>query len=287
MIASPGDVVEIRNISRDIIHEWNYIHSLKTGAILTPVGWDTHLPPTLAGRPQGIINDRLLKNCDILVAIFWTRLGTPTGKSDSGTTEEIQEHISAGKPAMVYFCTAPVAPNVNTEQFGAVQQFRKWCEQKGLVQEYDNITDFRDKFSKHLAITLNTDPYVVDQLKLSFEQADTASLSVNTTPAKFKSIDGEELSEEAIQLLLEAGSDERGIIMKLSTLGGDYIQANGKTFGDSRDHRSVARWKYALDQLVYGNYVQGIGYKGEVFEVTAQGYDAIDAIKALNKALEQ
>ena len=107
MIASPGDVLEERNVARDIIHEWNYIHSPSTNTVLIPVGWETHSPPDLGGRPQQLINDRVLKDCDLLVGIFWTRLGTPTGESASGTAEEIEKHIAAGKPAMVYFSAKP------------------------------------------------------------------------------------------------------------------------------------------------------------------------------------
>jgi hypothetical protein len=62
-----------------------------------PVGWEMHSAPDLAGRPQELINDRVLKDCDLLGGIFWTRLGTPTGESASGTVEEIKEHLAAGK----------------------------------------------------------------------------------------------------------------------------------------------------------------------------------------------
>lgn len=58
--------------------------------------------PAHARRPQEIINKQVLRNCDLLIAVFWTRLGTPTGGSTSGTVEEIREHIATGKPAMIY-----------------------------------------------------------------------------------------------------------------------------------------------------------------------------------------
>jgi len=61
------------------------------------------LPPEMSGRPQGIINQRLLKECDLLIAAFWTRIGSPAGVAASGTVEEIEEHLAAGKEAMIYF----------------------------------------------------------------------------------------------------------------------------------------------------------------------------------------
>jgi hypothetical protein len=103
MIASPGDVREYRTVARDVISEWNHIHSETHKTVMLPVGWDTHSSPELGASPQDLINDRVLEDCDLLIGIFWTRLGSPTTRAPSGTVEEIQRHVRAGKPAMVYF----------------------------------------------------------------------------------------------------------------------------------------------------------------------------------------
>ena len=95
MIASPGDVFEEREIVRDVIHTWNYINSLKTRVVLIPAGWETHSSPELGSRPQELINSRVLKDCDLLIGVFWTRIGSPTGTSESGTVEEIEKHVKA------------------------------------------------------------------------------------------------------------------------------------------------------------------------------------------------
>ena len=161
MIASPGDVLSERNVAREVLHDWNSIHSLTTKTILTPVGWDSHISPDLGGRPQKLINERVLKDCDLLVGIFWTRLGTPTGTSESGTVEEIKTHIAEGKPAMVYFSDAPVAPaSLNPAQFEALGKFKAWCQQEGLISRYDNVPDFQTKFARELQIQMNTHPFL-------------------------------------------------------------------------------------------------------------------------------
>ncbi|MDH0825785.1 DUF4062 domain-containing protein [Acinetobacter johnsonii] len=85
MIASPNDVSEERQLVRDAIYEWNAIHSKQFGVMLNPVGWETHVAPEMGGRPQEIINKRILEDSDILLGIFWTRLGTETGEYVSGT----------------------------------------------------------------------------------------------------------------------------------------------------------------------------------------------------------
>lgn len=42
MIASPGDVFEEREVVREVINTWNYIHSFKAKVVLMVAGWETH-----------------------------------------------------------------------------------------------------------------------------------------------------------------------------------------------------------------------------------------------------
>ena len=131
MIASPGDVAEERDVIRTVIHDWNDVNASISRLMLAAVGWETHSSPELGARPQELINSRLLKDCDLLVGVFWTRLGTPTGKSPSGTVEEIEEHVAAGKPAMIYFSSRPVAPeSIDADQYAQVKAIKeKWKSQ--------------------------------------------------------------------------------------------------------------------------------------------------------------
>jgi hypothetical protein len=69
-IVSPSDVSEERKIVREVIAEWNALNGSERSIVLLPIGWETHTSPELAGRPQQIINDRLLKHADLLVGIF-------------------------------------------------------------------------------------------------------------------------------------------------------------------------------------------------------------------------
>src|SRR5438552_9179076 len=111
MIASPGDVELERSIVREVVSDWNAANSAARAMVLQPVGWETHSAPAMGDRPQSIINKQVLQKSDLLIAMFWTRLGTPTGAAPSGTVEEIEEHVKAGKPAMIYFSSAPVRPD--------------------------------------------------------------------------------------------------------------------------------------------------------------------------------
>ncbi|HZG45671.1 MAG TPA: hypothetical protein VEZ41_05325 [Allosphingosinicella sp.] len=268
MLASPGDVGEEREEARAVINTWNYINSLSSNVVLIPVGWETHSAPDLAGRAQELINDRVLADCDLLVGIFWTRLGTPTGNSASGTVEEIERHLDVGKPAMVYFSTKPVAlDSVNLDQYKALKDFKTWCEGKGLIETFDDLNDFRDKFTRQLQLLMNQNSYLSDIVSA---EAPVAPIAQPEQP---------QLSAEARELLVHAVSDPSGIIMKIATLGGRYIQTNGQTFGDPRDRRSGALWEYALEQLVNLGLVIERGLKGEMFEVTQPGYLLGDQLK--------
>src|SRR5690348_7434427 len=98
MIASPSDVAAERSITRDVLSEWNVVHSRTRQIVLLPLGWETHAAPEMGARPQAIINKQVLADADLLVGVFWTRIGTPTERHLSGSVEEIEEHVGAGKP---------------------------------------------------------------------------------------------------------------------------------------------------------------------------------------------
>ena len=115
MIASPGDVVDEPGIARAVVHEWNVINAESQARVLMPTGWDTHSSPEMGDRAQGIINKQVLKNADLLIAVFWTRIGSPTGKAESGTVEEIEPRLftslsRAANPVLFRVQRSAVAP---------------------------------------------------------------------------------------------------------------------------------------------------------------------------------
>jgi len=270
MIASPGDMLDARRIVRDLIHEWNYVHSLSRNVVLMPVSWEKHTSPELSGRPQEIINERVLKDCDLLIGLFWTRLGTPTGKAASGSVEEIERHLAAGKPAMVYFSSAPVAPaSIDADQYAALKEFRQWCQSRGLIEEFENLPDLATKFTRQLQITLRNSPYLLNLLS---GLDDTIYRPQVTASPR-----GIYLSDEAKELLVEAVADHSRAVIKRSHMGGTFILTNRKAFGKSDDPRAAASWEFALDQLVTEGLLR---QDGQFFKVTKEGYDLADRLKS-------
>ncbi len=157
LIASPSDIVDERKAIPEVIHSWNAANSLKSGVMLEPVLWETHTAPEMGDRPQAIINKQLVEICDILVGTFWTRLGTYTGRAESGTVEEIEEFRKAGKPVLLYFSSVPVVlDSVDIVQYERLLEFKKQCQKEGLVSKYESIGDLREQLQRHITSTINS-----------------------------------------------------------------------------------------------------------------------------------
>jgi hypothetical protein len=151
LIASPGDVQEERDAIADVLTTWNATHSLRRAIIIEPVRWESHAVPGLEGRPQEMINNQLLTQCDFLIGVFWTRIGTSTGVALSGTVEEIQEFRAAGKPVLLYFSMQPANLHyVDRSQYENLCKFRLKIRKEGLVEDYHDVSDLREKLSRHI-----------------------------------------------------------------------------------------------------------------------------------------
>jgi len=155
LIASPNDVTRERKAIPEAINFWNSSNSEQFKVCLLPVMWETHSTPEMGSRPQAIINRQLVDTCDILIGAFWTRIGTYTGEAESGTVEEIEKFIDAGKPVMLYFSSIPVVPeSIDQEQYKRLKNFKAKCMKNGLVKEYNSIIELREKIITHLTFTI-------------------------------------------------------------------------------------------------------------------------------------
>lgn len=271
MIASPSDVAAERNIIRDVIHEWNAVHSEDRSLVLMPVGWESHSSPAMGDRAQEIINRQILRGCDLLVGVFWTRFGTPTGKADSGTAEEIFEHLEAGKPALIYFSSEPVHPDsIDPAQYKALKAFETEIQKRGLVERYETKALFRERLSRQLAQT------IIREFERGTENS-VASLGQPLPVAPVTEFQ-ETLTDEARQLLLEAAKDSGGVVTRIQFLGGTKVETNGRQFVGSNEPRTVAKWTSAIDELERYGFIEDKAGNGEVFFVTSDGYNRADRL---------
>lgn len=153
LIASPSDVEEEREIAVRVIQEWNDLHAYTREVVLLPLRWETHSAPEHGTRPQEAINKAIVDQCDLLVGIFWTRIGTPTGLSESGTLEEIARVAEAGKPIMLYFSRVGMDPDkIDIDQLNKLNDFKLATYPNSLMEFYKSHIEFRDKFSRQLEL---------------------------------------------------------------------------------------------------------------------------------------
>jgi Domain of unknown function (DUF4062) len=110
MIASPSDLAEERKAAAEAINDWNAQHAEAESVVLLPIMWETHAKPATGVRPQEAINEQLVAQSDILVGMFWTKIGTSTGVAESGTIEEVDKFVNSCKPALLYFSARPLIP---------------------------------------------------------------------------------------------------------------------------------------------------------------------------------
>lgn len=83
------------------------------------------------------------------------------------------------------------------------------------------------------------------------------------------------LSDEARTLLAGAAADPSGTILYEKYGAGVDLHTNGVSLlTDKSDHRAVAAWEAALQELIDAGLLVARGERGEVYEITRKGYDA-------------
>jgi hypothetical protein len=151
LIASPSDMVEERQAATEAVNDWNAQHAAAESVVLLPVKWETHATPRSGVRPQEAINRQLVCGCDILVGMFWTKIGTPTGVAESGTVEEIDQFVAAGKPALLYFSSRPIDPNkIDLKQHRKLKAFKHTTYKKALTGGFAGLNDLRQTLIRDL-----------------------------------------------------------------------------------------------------------------------------------------
>src|SRR5262245_34260005 len=137
--SSPADVLEFRKIVFEVIDEMNTTFEIQKLAI-RHLGWEEYASPGIGDHPQAVVSGQLLKEYDILIALFTTSLGTPTLNARSGTVEEI-EHAIANKNSdlgqfrvQVYFIEQTLSPTnlLALEELRKVIEYREELGQRGV-----------------------------------------------------------------------------------------------------------------------------------------------------------
>jgi hypothetical protein len=155
LLISPGDVQEEREAISDVFLRWNAHEGQAFDVIVELDRWEISTTPASGSRPQEIINQQIVDRSDFGIAIFWSRLGTPTGQFPSGSAEEITRLAISKKQVMVYFKTAPI-PQTATEEFQRLKPFKEELRSSGLCEDFEDIGSLREKISHHITTAVTT-----------------------------------------------------------------------------------------------------------------------------------
>jgi hypothetical protein len=87
-----------------------------------------------------------------------------------------------------------------------------------------------------------------------------------------------DLSESAIELLLEAAKDPNGRILRLDNMGASFVRTNNRQFIEQGNMRSVAQWRDAVTELELARLIEDESFEGQVYRVTNAGYGVADIL---------
>lgn len=140
-IASPGDVGKQRDEIEKIIWDWNNEHSDAKNTVLMPIRWENNSIASYRENSDGqaVINEQIVTSSDILIAIFWSKIGTRTLNGVSGTVEEINVFFNTHKKGIgIFFVNEPVLDRqIKDREIVLKYQEHLRKDNKGLYAEYE------------------------------------------------------------------------------------------------------------------------------------------------------
>src|SRR5918999_128928 len=144
-LSSPGDVKEERDTADRILEELPRVQAWKGKFTIDPVRWDDpHAPAPMDAHltPQDAVNRGLPKpsQCDAVVVILWSRMGTPLPDSYdkkpdgtpylSGTEWEFEDALAESRRILLYRRTEEPRLGITDSDF------KKKRKQYQLVQKF-------------------------------------------------------------------------------------------------------------------------------------------------------
>ena len=181
-LSSPIDVVEERGLAMQVLDQLNYDFQIRGKITIEVVAWDKpgdETPMSARLSPQEAINKGLLKpsNCEVVVVIFWSRMGTPLpdefkrpdgSRYLSGTEWEYEDALySPNQPEILVYRRSEknlLDPDdvQFTEKYEQLKRVKKFFESflnpDGSIKRgwnnYQTPEDFRELFERHAKKTV-------------------------------------------------------------------------------------------------------------------------------------
>lgn len=130
---------------RKSINRWNIVYGRTHGTVVLPVFWAEHAAPEFGRQPQAILNDQIVDDCDIALAIFANRLGTADEFAESGTVDEIERFNQRGKYVGILRSRRPVAiADIDLDQAARLEKYLDKIKNRALVMEYESDAQLQE-----------------------------------------------------------------------------------------------------------------------------------------------
>ncbi|WP_205415536.1 hypothetical protein [Bacillus subtilis] len=153
LISCPSDVKEELKIINEQVDNFNRMFGRINNISIDTKHWSKDSYPQSGGKPQELLNQQFVLDCDAAVAVFWTRFGTPTDEYGSGTEEEIEKLIQSGKQVFLYFCEKEAKlSDVDWDQYKKIQEFKERYKDKGIFWPYSTLEELEKLFLNHLTL---------------------------------------------------------------------------------------------------------------------------------------
>ena len=182
LLISPSDVDEEREAVSAMIDHWNALVGKGLDVRVHLVRWETHGVPDVSAPPQDVLNRDMVDECDFGIAIFWTRLGSPTTTHVSGSIEEIERLRQRGARVLVYMSSAPVPQErLRDDQYHRLSEFREQLSKEGLLGTYRDVADLQEK------ILVHTTDVIIGLLQKDRGQLSSGAVTQGPGPSRHRS----------------------------------------------------------------------------------------------------
>lgn len=263
MIGCPSDIKDEVQIAKDVIMEWSVMNAETHSIALLPLHWRENSFTVADNPPQKSLDKQLVEKSDLLVCIFAAKIGQPTDTAESGSIEEIEEHIKAGKPVMIYFRTQIDVTSTSSENLQKLFDFKSRVQKNNLYCEYKDEKDFAEVFRRQLQQFLNENWIKEAQTELVAAQKGAQQPNIV-------------FSDEELKLFSSwANNTVDTLFTALRTRGGLEVHfgyRNGYTFP-----RGEAESEYEdfMNRLQSAGYILQSGMSNGVasYKITKNGYD--------------
>ncbi len=152
-LASPMEVVDERKQFRELIKKINDEYAIEKGFAFDVVCWEENVLPGVGIDAQDVVNQQIDMNYDVFVALFKSKVGTPTHRYLSGTIEEYErarmlKDIKPELKIMCYFLG-------DTDSTPISDLKTKFNSEGILWNELKTNDEYKEKLFKHFVTILN------------------------------------------------------------------------------------------------------------------------------------